>query len=53
MAELIKSCLDRLLIESTRLAGKDLREAVTKAMEDLAAEKDQVVSSGGDPNTIM
>ncbi|KAJ3097757.1 Brefeldin A-inhibited guanine nucleotide-exchange protein 2 [Phlyctochytrium planicorne] len=62
MAELIKSCLDRLLVESSGTAAnivgsggakvvKELRESITTAMEELSEEKDKVLSKGGNPLT--
>ncbi|KAJ3192256.1 Brefeldin A-inhibited guanine nucleotide-exchange protein 2 [Irineochytrium annulatum] len=58
MADLVKACLDRLLVEANvagagSKAAKDLRESITTAMEELAIEKDDVVSAGGDASTDM
>ncbi|KAI8846695.1 hypothetical protein BC829DRAFT_445129 [Chytridium lagenaria] len=57
MADLIKQCLDKLLVETSgsihasTKSIKELREAITTAMEQLAHEKDRVLGKGGNPNT--
>ncbi|KAJ3206765.1 Brefeldin A-inhibited guanine nucleotide-exchange protein 2, partial [Dinochytrium kinnereticum] len=57
MADLIKSCLDKLLVETSGSSYgsskpiKELRESITAAMEQLSEEKDKVLSKGGNPNT--
>ncbi|KAJ3307491.1 Brefeldin A-inhibited guanine nucleotide-exchange protein 2, partial [Blyttiomyces sp. JEL0837] len=52
MADIIKSCLDRLLIETSKYPHKELKESITQAMEELAGEKDSVLNSGGNPQSI-
>ncbi|KAJ3333063.1 Brefeldin A-inhibited guanine nucleotide-exchange protein 2 [Blyttiomyces sp. JEL0837] len=51
---LIKSCLDRLMIEATRSSPtKDLKEAITRAVEDLSVERDIAESASSQPITIL
>ncbi|KAJ3411239.1 Brefeldin A-inhibited guanine nucleotide-exchange protein 2 [Chytridiales sp. JEL 0842] len=53
MADLIKSCLDKLLVETTRMSGsKELKESITASMEDLAQERDSILGQGGDLNGV-
>ena len=47
---MLKSCLERLQQEAGR--AKDVKEAVSKALEDWEAEKEEIVAAGGDPEAI-